>query len=224
MNIDIEPLLLSLKLASITTLLLFVAGVPLAYWLSRTRSWIRLPVQVLVMLPLVLPPTVLGFYLLLGLSPSSFVGSIFMHFLDVRLVFSFAGIVIGSIIFSLPFMVNALLAGFEGLPVSLREASQVLGKSDSATLFKVLLPNMKPAMFTGIAMTFAHTMGEFGVVLMIGGKIPGVTRVASMAVYDSVEMMDYASAHFYAAVLFIVSAAFLVALFAINRRFYRGLQ
>ena len=121
-------------------------------------------------------------------------------------------------------MVNSVLAGFEGLPPSLSEASRVLGKTESQTLFHVLLPNMKPALFTGLALTFAHTMGEFGVVLMIGGKIPGVTRVASMAVYDEVEAMNYAMAHFYAGVLFAVSFVFLLLLFLINRRFYRGIQ
>lgn len=145
-----------------------------------------------------------------------------MDYLHIRLVFSFSGLVIGSVIFGLPFMVNAVLAGFESLPSSLAEASRVLGKSEGRTLFKVLLPNIKPALFTGLALTFAHTMGEFGVVLMIGGKIPGVTRVASMAVYDEVEAMNYATAHFYAGVLFAVSFVFLLLLFLINRRFYKG--
>jgi molybdate transport system permease protein len=221
---DMEPLLLSLRLAATTTVVLLLSGIPIAYWISNTRSPLRMPVQVLITLPLVLPPTVLGFYLLLGLSPNSFIGKFFLEYLNIRLVFSFAGLVVGSIIFNLPFMVNALVAGFEGLPRSLHEASQVLGKSERTTLVRVLLPNMKPAIFTGIALTFAHTMGEFGVVLMIGGKIPGVTKVASMAVYDAVEMMDYATAHFYAAVLFVVSASFLIALFAINRKFYRRWQ
>ncbi|MFH0921185.1 MAG: molybdate ABC transporter permease subunit [Fibrobacterota bacterium] len=224
MTYDLTPLLLSLKLATVTTVILFAVGVPLAYWLSRSRSWFRLPVQVLVTMPLVLPPTVLGFYLLLGLSPASFLGHLFLKYLHLRLVFSFTGIAIGSVIFSLPFMVNSVLAGFEGLPPSLAEASQVLGKTERQTLFHVLLPNIKPALFTGLALTFAHTMGEFGVVLMIGGKIPGVTRVASMAIYDEVEAMNYSAAHLYAGILFTVSFAFLLLLFFVNRRFYRGIQ
>lgn len=219
---DPGPLFLSLKLAAVTTAILFVVGVPLAWWLSRAQSVLRLPVQVLVTMPLILPPTVLGFYLLLGLSPTSFLGGLFMDYLHVRLVFSFPGLVIGSVIFSLPFMVNAMLAGFDGLPPTLTEASRVLGKSELTTLRRVLLPNIKPALLTGLALTFAHTMGEFGVVLMIGGKIPGVTRVASMAVYDEVEAMNYAAAHFYAGVLFAVSFVFLLLLFLVNRRFCRG--
>ncbi len=224
MAFDFNPLFLSLKLAAVTTAILFIIGIPLAYWLSCSRSWFRLPIQVLVTMPLVLPPTVLGFYLLLGMSPASIIGHIFLKYLHMRLVFSFAGIAIGSVIFSLPFMVNSVLAGFEGLPPSLAEASRVLGKTERQTLFHVLLPNIKPALFTGLALTFAHTMGEFGVVLMIGGKIPGVTRVASMAVYDEVEAMNYAAAHLYAGILFTVSFVFLLLLFLVNRRFYKGLQ
>jgi len=158
------------------------------------------------------------------MSPASLFGHLFLKYLHLRLVFSFPGLVIGSVIFSLPFMVNSVLAGFEGLPPSLAEASRVLGKTERQTLFHVLLPNIKPALFTGLALTFAHTMGEFGVVLMIGGKIPGVTRVASIAVYDEVEAMNYAAAHLYAGILFAVSFAFLVLLFLVNRRFYRGIQ
>ena len=139
MTFDLAPLVLSLKLAFVTTLVLFVAGVPLAWWLSNTKSWLRLPVQVLVTMPLVLPPTVLGFYLLLGMSPSSIVGAFFLKYLNVRLVFSFAGLVIGSVIFSLPFMVNSILAGFEALPSSLSEASRVLGKTEFKTLSKRIL-------------------------------------------------------------------------------------
>jgi molybdate transport system permease protein len=224
MSYDFDPLVLSIKLAFLTTAILFAAGVPLAWWLSRVSSWLRLPIQVLVTMPLVLPPTVLGFYLLLGLSPTSWLGGLFMKYLHLRLVFSFTGITIGSVIFSLPFMVNSVLAGFEGLPGSLSEASRVLGKSETQTLFHVLLPNMKPAILTGLALTFAHTMGEFGVVLMIGGKIPGVTRVASLAVYDEVETLNFAAAHFYAGVLFSISFMFLLILFLVNKRFYRGIQ
>jgi len=223
MSFDMEPLILSLKLSLVTTIILLVLSLPLAWWLARIRPMFRFPLQVLFTMPLVLPPTVLGFYLLLGLSPASFIGSLFMKYLHLRLVFSFAGLLVGSIIFSLPFMLNSILSGFEGLPVSLSEAGRVLGKSEWSLLWRVQLPNIKPALFSGIALSFAHTMGEFGVVLMIGGKIPGVTRVASMAVYDEVEAMNYGAAHFYAGVLFAVSFVFLLLLFVINRRFYRGL-
>jgi molybdate transport system permease protein len=220
--IDLQPLTLSLELAAVTTAILFTVGIPLSFWLSRTTSWIRIPIQALVIMPLVLPPTVLGFYLLLGLSPTSCIGHIFLQYLHLRLVFSFTGIAIGTIISSLPFMVICILAGFQSLPGSLAEASRVLGKTEFQTLFHVLLPNIKPALFTGVALTFAQTMGEFGVVLMIGGKIPGITRTASTALYDEVEAMNYTAAHLYAGILFTVSFGFLLLLLLINRRLFRG--
>lgn len=204
MNIELAPLLLTFKLAAITTGILMVFGIPLGYWLAFSpRPWKSL-IEPLVSMPLVLPPTVLGFYLLLVFSPHTALGAWLQHAANLRLVFTFSGLVIGSVIFSLPFMVNPIKSGFQNFPQALLEASYTLGKSKRETLFKVILPNIKPSLLTGIIMTFAHTIGEFGVVLMIGGNIPHETRVASIAIYSEVEALNYANAHFYSAVLFII--------------------
>ena len=196
-----EPLILTFQLALVTTLLLIIVAVPLAYWLSYSRFRIKPLVETIVSMPLVLPPTVLGFYLLLAFSPSSFFGNFLEKWFDLRLVFSFEGLVTASVIYSLPFMVHPLQSGFRGLPDSLREASYILGKGRLLTLFRVLLPNIKGSLLTGIILSFAHTVGEFGVVLMIGGSIPGKTRVASIAIYDEVEAMNYGLANSYSLIL-----------------------
>jgi molybdate transport system permease protein len=221
MSFDPQPLYLTLKLGLVTTTVLLAACLPTAWWLAHARTSVRVPLRALVNMPLVLPPSVLGFYLLLLFSPAFGLGRFLDHALHVRLVFSFAGLVIASLIFSLPFMINPLVAGFESLPRSLAEASYVLGKSRRQTLVHVLLPNIRPALLTGIVMTFAHTIGEFGVVLMIGGKIPGVTQVASIAIYDEVESLHYAAANTYALVLVLVSFTILTALFVVNRNSFR---
>jgi molybdate transport system permease protein len=169
----------------------------------------------------VLPPSVLGFYLLVVFSPSSPVGAALLNMFGLRLVFSFEGLVVASVLFNLPFMLNPILAGFESLPNGLLEASYVLGKSRMTTLLRVILPNVRPSLLAGLVLTFAHTIGEFGVVLMIGGKIPGVTRVASLAVYDEVEALNYGAANFYAMVLLAVSFVVLALLFAFNKRAVR---
>lgn len=215
---DWDPVLLSLQLAGVTTLCLLVLSIPLAWWLSRLPARYRHPLQALVSMPLVLPPSVIGFYLLLSFSPAYFAGRFVRETLGLDLAFTFAGLVVGSILFSLPFMVNPILSGFDSLPKSLSEASYVLGKSRWETLWLVLLPNLRPALLGGTTLTFAHTMGEFGVVLMIGGKIPGETRVASIAIYDEVEKLNFAGANAYALVLFAISFLLLLALFAVNRR------
>lgn len=213
-----ETLVITFQLATITTILLLIIGIPLAYFLSNTRLKIKPVLETFISMPLVLPPTVLGFYLLLVLSPESVVGEWLDQNFDVRLVFSFTGLVIGSIIYSLPFMVHPIQSGFENLPIGLREASYTLGKSRLETLTRVLLPNMKPSLLTGIVLSFAHTVGEFGVVLMIGGNIPGETKVASIAIYDEVEGLNYDLANQYALVLFIFSFVVLMLVYGINRR------
>ena len=197
----LQTLLLTFQLAALTTLLLLLLGVPLAYWLAYARFRGRAVVEALVSLPLVLPPTVIGFYLLLAFSPASGVGQFLTETLGVRLSFTFGGILLGSLVYSLPFMVQPVQAGFQNLPASLREAAYTLGKSRLTTLGRVLLPNLRPALLSGAVLTFAHTVGEFGVVLMIGGNIPGQTRVASIAIYDAVESLDYARANRYALLL-----------------------
>ncbi len=218
MSFDLSPLLLTFKLALITTLILVAIGVPLAYWIAFTdRKWKYL-IEPLVSMPLVLPPTVLGFYILLLFSPRSFLGNLLETYVHVRVVFTFLGLVIGSVLFSLPFMVNPIKAGFLSFPKSLMEASYALGKSRRETLFKVIIPNIKPSILTGIIMAFAHTVGEFGVVLMVGGSIPGETRTASIAIFGEVEALNYQNAYFYSGILFVFSFVILFVLNFINRK------
>src|SRR5579875_4070156 len=216
--IDLEPLWLTLKLSLLTTIILFVIAVPLANWLSQKRSLFKIMVETLATMPLVLPPSVIGFYLLLAFSPNNSFGNFLENHFNIRLVFSFGGLLIASIIYSFPFMVQPILSGFSSLPKSLHEASYSLGKSKGQTLFKVLLPNMKSSLLAGIVLTFAHTVGEFGVVLMIGGNIPGKTRTASVAIYDEVEAFSYHNANSYAAILLIFSFVVLFALYLYNRK------
>jgi molybdate transport system permease protein len=222
MNFDWQPLLLTFRLAALTTAILLVIGIPLAYWIAHSSFRFKPVVETLVSMPLVLPPSVLGFYLLLAFSPQHAFGQWLEQWLHVRLVFSFAGLVVGSVIFSLPFMVQPIQSGFQGLPASLIEASRTLGKPDNVTLFRVLLPNMKPALLSGIVLSFAHTVGEFGVILMIGGNIPGVTKVASIAIYDEVESLNYAAANFYALVLFVVTFAILLTVYITNKKWLKA--
>jgi molybdate transport system permease protein len=222
-NFDWQPLLLTFKLATLTTLILLVIGVPLAYWLSFSRVRFKSVFEALVAMPLVLPPSVLGFYLLLAFSPQHAFGHFLETVFDVRLLFTFAGLVVGSVIFSLPFMVQPVQAGFEALPVSLAEAAATLGKSRWQTFRRVLLPNIRPALLSGTVLAFAHTIGEFGVVLMIGGNIPGQTQVASLAIYNEVESLHYGAAHFYALILFALSFTILLSVYTLNKRLLKTL-
>lgn len=214
--LDFEPLILTFKLSLITTLLLLVISIPLAYWLAHSKKRIKTVVETLVSMPLVLPPTVLGFYLLLAFSPSNSFGNWLSESLGLQLIFSFEGLVLASVIYSLPFMVHPIQSGFAGLPPSLREAAYVLGKSKWNTLFKVLLPNMKSSVLTGVVLAFAHTIGEFGVVLMIGGNIPGKTKVASIAIYDEVEALNYGAANQYSIILFAITFLILLLVYLTN--------
>lgn len=210
------PIILTFKLAFITTAVLLVVSIPVAYWLAFTKSRIKPVLETLVSMPLVLPPTVLGFYLLVAFSPSFFLGRLLNEWLGIKLVFSFEGLVIASVFYSLPFMVNPIQTGFSNLSSSLTEASIVLGKSKLTTLFKVLLPNIKPSILTGLVLAFAHTIGEFGVVLMIGGNIPDKTKVASIAIYDEVESLNYGLANKYSLILFLVTFFVLLAVYLVN--------
>jgi len=216
--LDWSPIILTLQLALITTVILFVISIPLAYWMANTKSRIKPIIEAIVSLPLVLPPTVLGFYLLIAFSPESAIGSFLNDVFGLKLAFSFSGLVIGSIIYSLPFMVQPLQAGFSSLPSSLSEASFVLGKSKYQTITKVLIPNIKKSILTGIVLTFAHTVGEFGVVLMIGGNIPNQTKVVSIAIYDEVESLNYSNAHVYSGILLAVTFAILLLVYINNNR------
>ena len=223
--IDWEPLILTFKLAFVTTLMLLVVSIPLAYWLSHSKTKIKPIIETLVSMPLVLPPTVLGFYLLIAFSPSNAFGNWLNEWLGIRLIFSFEGLVFASIIYSLPFMVHPIQSGFSNLSSSLKEASYVLGKSKFTTLFKVLLPNIKTSLLTGIVLAFAHTIGEFGVVLMIGGNMPGKTKVASIAIYDEVEALNYSAANTYSLILFALTFIILLTVYLINggylKRFWK---
>src|ERR1700754_3258814 len=220
--IDWLPLWLSLRLALITTAILLLPGIPLAWWLTAHRSRWKVVVEAVISLPMVLPPSVLGFYLLVAFSPTRGLGKLLDHWLDIRLVFTFPGLVLASVIYSLPFMVNPLLAGFRSLGPGLPEAARTLGKSPLTTLFRVQLPNMQPSLITGAVLSFAHTVGEFGVVMMIGGGIPGQTRVASVAIYDEVQFGHYPQANRYALVLLTFSFAILVMVYLVNHRYNKS--
>ena len=214
----IDTLLLTGKLAGWTTAILFVIGFPIAYLLAYRRFPLKSVAEALISMPMVLPPTVLGFYMLMAYSPQGGLGSFLQRMFDVRLAFSFGGVLIASVIFSMPFMIQPLQNGLTAIPKSLREASYTLGKSEFTTFIRVLNPNMIPSIITAVAMTFAHCIGEFGVIIMVGGNIPGQTRVASIAIYDEVQAMNYQTANQYSLVLFGISLVILTVIFSINKR------
>lgn len=214
---DWQPLLLTFKLAAVTSFILCLIGIPFAWWLSQTRMRCKPVLETLVSMPLVLPPSVLGFYLLLAFSPANWFGGWVEHVAGLKLAFSFQGLVLASVIFSFPFLVHPVQSGFQNLAPSLSEAAYTLGKNRWQVFLHVLLPNIKPQLLAGAVLAFAHTIGEFGVVLMIGGNLPGRTRVASIAIYDEVESLNYDSANFYALVLFGVCFAILFAVHLFNK-------
>jgi len=212
----LQTMLLTGKLAVWTTSLLLIIGFPLAYLLAFKRFFLKSLLEALINMPMVLPPTVLGFYMLVAYSPENAFGGFLEQYFDVRLAFSFGGVLLASIIFSLPFMVQPLQNGLTSIPESLREASATLGKSPFTTFFRVLIPNMIPSIITAVAMTFAHCIGEFGVVIMVGGNMPGETRVASIAIYDEVQAMNYGTANKYSLVLFLISLILLTIIYSMN--------
>lgn len=212
------PLLLSFQLALVTTVILLLIGVPIAYWLAYSKRKIRPVFEALINLPLVLPPTVIGFYLLMTFGPGTSLGAWLNNTIGLELAFSFTGLVIGSVIYSLPFMIQPIQSGFQNLSTSLKEASYTLGKSRSQTLFKVLLPNIKSSVIAGTILSFAHTIGEFGIVLMIGGNIPGKTRVASIAIYDEFEQMNNQAANSYSLILIGLMFFILILVYSLNRK------
>ncbi|WP_292009717.1 molybdate ABC transporter permease subunit [Chryseobacterium sp.] len=215
----VYTLLLTGKLALVTTTILIIIGIPVAYWLAYSQYKLKVIAEALISMPIVLPPTVMGYYLLVLFSPENGLGSFFQKVFDVRLAFSFTGIVIASIIANLPFMIQPLQNGFLSLSDELRQVSYTMGKSRITTLFKILLPNIKPSIITGIALTFAHCIGEFGIVIMVGGNIPKETRIASVAIYDEVQALNFEAANQYALVLFVLSFLILLIIFSINRKF-----
>jgi len=213
----INTMLLTFKLASITTVILLVIAIPLASFLVFSRMRFKSIIETIVSMPLVLPPSVLGFYLLLAFSPASTIGS-FLTEHGIRLAFSFEGLVIGSVLFSLPFMVHPIQSALSQVPRSIFEAAYTLGKTKWETMIRVILPSIRHGLISGIVLAFAHTVGEFGVILMIGGNIPGETRVASIAIYDEVESLNYALAHQYAITLFVVTFAILLLVYTLNKK------
>jgi molybdate transport system permease protein len=213
---DFGPFILSFKLAGITTLILFIFALPFAWWLSQSQSRAKPVLEAITALPIVLPPSVLGFYILVVLSPHSVMGGFFEDVFGVKLVFSFTGLVVASCFYSLPFMVQPLQNGFESLNPHMLEASYLAGKSKLQTILYVALPNMKPALITALIITFAHTVGEFGVVLMVGGSIPYETKVASVAIYEMVEVLDYTQAHVYSAMMVAMSFVVLLLVYIFN--------
>ncbi|TGK88254.1 molybdate ABC transporter permease subunit [Leptospira bourretii] len=217
MILDFDPLWLTLKLALLTTFVLSIITIPIAYWLTFSSFRFRFVIETILNLPLVLPPTVLGFYLLILFSPNHWLGRWIEDVFHFRIAFSFLGILIGSVLFSLPFMLQAFQVGFSSVSRIYIETAIVLGKSKWTILFKVILPNCKPAILVGMILTFAHTIGEFGVVLLIGGSIPGKTKVASIAIFEEVEAMNYQSAHFYSAILVAISMFVLLVIFRYKR-------
>lgn len=217
MPMNWEPVYLTMQLSLVTTVILVIIGIPISYWLTFGITKYRFVIETILNLPLVLPPSVLGFYLLLTFSPTGALGSFLESVFQFRIAFSFSGILIGSVIFSLPFMLQALQVGFSSVPRSYIESALVLGKSKLEILTRVILPNCKQAILGGAILSFAHTIGEFGVVLLIGGSIPGKTKVASIAIYEEVEAMNYANAHAYSAFLVVVSTIILLILFRFKR-------
>ena len=215
---DITALIISLKLAAYSTLILLVLGTPLAWWLSQTRNRLKPVLEALIALPLVLPPTVLGFYLLIGFAPSGPIDSLLDSLGIPSLAFSFQGLVVGSVIYSLPFVVQPLQTAFVGLGKRQLELAATLGAGPLDRFFTIVLPLSKLGYLTAAVLGFAHTLGEFGVVLMIGGNIPGETQVVSIQIYDHVEALDYTSAHTLALGLLLISFLVLLAVYGINRQ------
>ena len=214
---DLAAIWLTFKLASLTTLILLIVGTPIAWWLTRTRSWLRGPVGAIVALPLVLPPTVIGFYLLLAMGPNGLIGQATQALGLGTVVFSFSGLVIGSVIYSMPFVVQPLQNAFSAIGERPLEAAATLRAGPWDTFFSVVLPLAKPGFITASILGFAHTVGEFGVVLMIGGNIPDKTRVVSVQIYDHVEAMEYLQAHWLAGAMLVFSFMVLLALYASRR-------
>ena len=214
---DLQAIFLTLRLASLVTLILFIVGTPIGWWLARTRSPWKGPIGAVVALPLVLPPSVLGFYLLLLMGPQGPVGR-FTEALGLgRLPFSFAGLVVASVLYSLPFVVQPLQQAFEAIPERVLEAAATLRAHPLDRFFSVALPLARPGLLTASVLGFAHTVGEFGVVLMIGGNIPGETRVLSVAIYGHVEALEFDSAHRLAAGMVAFAMVVLVTLYVVNR-------
>ena len=215
---DFSAIILTLKLAAITTIILLLIGTPIAWWLARSQAWWKGIVSAIVMLPIVLPPTVIGFYLLLAMGSQGWIGHITQALGLGLLPFTFAGLVIASVFYSLPFVVQPLQNAFESSGQRPLEVAATLRASPFDTFFSVILPLAKPAYLTASVLAFAHTMGEFGIVLMVGGNIPDQTRVVSVQIYEHVEAIEYSQAHWLSAAMLAFSFLMLLALYALNHK------
>ena len=214
---ELAAIWLTLQLSLVTTLALLLIGLPFAWWLSNQTGGLRTTLETLTSLPLVMPPTVIGFYLLIMMSPDTFIGGLWLDLTGDTLTFSFAGLVVASIIYSLPFMIQPLLNAFESVDPKLREAAGDLGASPAEIFRYLILPLSKRGIITGGILTFAHTVGEFGIVLMVGGNIPGETRVISIALYEKVEILNYAEAHILSVTLLTFSFLVLFITYSLNK-------
>ena len=222
---DLEALLLTLRLAVMVTVLLLFIGTPLAWWLSRTQCRFRGAIEAVIALPLFLPPSVLGFYLLLAMGPSGPIGSLTRWLGLGYLPFTFPGLVIASIFYSMPFVVQPLQSTFKGISPRLLEAAATLRATPLDTFFSIVLPLSKAGFMTAAVLGFAHTVGEFGIVLMIGGNIPGITRLASVQIYDHVEALEYGEAHWLSAIMLCIAFVMLLVLYTMNGRYsQRGVR
>jgi molybdate transport system permease protein len=219
--VSLEPLFLSLRLALCTSAVLLAIGLPVAYWLAFSRWRGKFLFEAGVALPLVLPPTVLGFYVLLAMGPRGPLGELWQTMFGHGLAFTFEGLIIASVLYSFPFAVQPLIASFESVDRKLLDASAVLGASRARTFFRVILPLSMPGLLTALVLSFAHTVGEFGVVLMVGGNLPGATRTISIAIYDQVQSLDYAGANRLALILLVISFAVLSVVYAVNHSVWR---
>lgn len=223
-SLDLTPLWITLEVASLTVVILLIVGTPIAWWLAFTRSRFKIPVESVTALPLVLPPTVLGFYLLIFMGAKGPAGQLWTSFTGHPLAFSFAGVVIASCIYSLPFVVQPLQAAFESMDKRAIEAAWTLGASRVRTFIQVVIPQIRRGLLTAVVLGFAHTLGEFGVILMVGGNIPGETQVVSIAIYEQVETLNYTAAQELSAGLLMFSFMVLVFVYGVNRRWHIELK
>lgn len=217
--VDVDPIVLTLEVATITSVVLLLVGTPIAWWLAHMRSRARIFLEALVALPLVLPPTVLGFYLIIALNPNGAIAQ-FLHLFGIhgQLTFNKTGLVIGSVVYSLPFTVQPIMSAFESLPTQIVDAARTMRASFFDRFFTVIVPLARQGFLVGVVLTFAHTVGEFGVVLMVGGNIEGVTRTVSIAIFDHVESLEYDQAHILSILMLMFSMLVLIFVYGLNRR------
>lgn len=218
-ELNLTPLYLSLYLATISTIILMIIGIPIAWWLSKTKNLkIKKLIETLIALPLVLPPTILGFYLLILFNPNTLIGKLWKYIFGTNITFSMSGLILGSIVYSIPFAIQPIQLAFEKIDKSILQKTEILQYSKIKSFIKIIIPLSKNGIITAIVLSFSHTLGEFGVVLMIGGNIPGKTQVISIAIYESVELLNYSSTHILSLIVLFISFIILFILFHINKK------